>query len=90
MNIHLCIVDRSVDSKDPRSTDYVSIPMSWDMAGQITRVAERNGSDPRSLRMYVFAKKRDWEKAKRHYYDTVADWSLLDKPVPRHKNTQQP
>lgn len=80
--LYLCIWDRSVPVEDPRHADYVATPLCNDIASNVTALAQRNGSSVNEIRMFAFAKKNDWEKAKAEATSKY-NWKLLEGPINR-------
>lgn len=80
--LYLCVWDRSVPVEDPRHAEYVSSPLSNDIASLVTSLAQKNGSPVNEIRMFAFEKKSDWEKAKADAAGKY-NWRLLDGPISR-------
>ena len=79
-NTYLRIFDTTVAREDPRQCEFISVPMSNDIAGYVIKMANRNNSSPSDIRMYAYPTKKEWEKAQADNLKDI-NWSLMGMPI---------
>lgn len=67
-------MDTSRDREDPKQMFFMEIGYNNDLTRYVKAIAERNGTDPDKMRLFIYPTKKDWE-AVRAAFIKRADWS---------------